>query len=192
MSLKTLPVFHTVAPDVAGVVSWVHIGDLHMTSEGEQNDLDLRAIVDRINTVFKDEISFVFLPGDVAEKGNASSYAIVHKSLDKLRAPCCAIIGDHDVHEKSFDNFLGSMWPEKHYAFESPQVRFIAMNAFDVPDPRSFAVLDEQLQWLEEQLADATARGQSKVLLLHCYPSDLKRGGERLQALIRQHEVKVV
>lgn len=38
--------------DVAGVVSWIHIGDPHMTRAGEQNDLDLEAIVNEINTAF--------------------------------------------------------------------------------------------------------------------------------------------
>lgn len=40
--------------DAAGVVSWIHIGDLHMTRAGEQNDLDLEAIVNEINTAFAD------------------------------------------------------------------------------------------------------------------------------------------
>ncbi len=31
-------------PDTAGILSWVHIGDLHMRGAGQQNDLDLRAI----------------------------------------------------------------------------------------------------------------------------------------------------
>ncbi len=49
-------------PDASGVLSWIHIGDLHMREQSQQNDLDLQAIVKRINAAFADSISFVFLP----------------------------------------------------------------------------------------------------------------------------------
>jgi len=57
----------------------------------------------------------------------------------------CAIVGDHDVHEKSFVNFLEAMSERTHYAFTIGSVRFVAMNAFDVPDPGLFVVSEEQL-----------------------------------------------
>jgi 3',5'-cyclic AMP phosphodiesterase CpdA len=43
-------------------------------------------------------------------------------------------------------------------------------------EPPSFTVSAEQLRWLEDELKQATANGQTKVLLLHCYPADLKVG----------------
>ena len=49
--------FHPNVSDAAGVLSWVHIGDLHMTKAGEQNDLDLRAIVEEINAVFANSVT---------------------------------------------------------------------------------------------------------------------------------------
>ena len=179
-------------PDAAGVVSWVHVGDLHMTRPGDQNDLDLQAIVDKINAAFADAVSFVYLPGDIADDGSRGAYAVVRQSLDRLQAPWYAILGDHDVHEKSFANFLNSMAQETRYAFTVGDVRFLALNAFDIPHPGSFAVLPQQMQWLEQQLDDATARGQSKVILLHCYPSDLKVGSEHLGDLIRKYNVKLI
>jgi Icc protein len=179
-------------PDVAGVVSWLHIGDLHMTRPVEQNDLDLQAVVDEINTAFADAISFVYLPGDIADDGSRAAYEVVRRSLDRLRVPWCAILGDHDVHEKSFVNFLDLMAHETHYAFTVGKVRFLAMNAFDIPDPGSFAVLPQQMQWLEEQFEDANARGQSKIVFLHCYPSDLKVAGKHLGDLVRKYNVKLI
>lgn len=184
--------FHPEKADAAGVLSWIHIGDLHMTRRGEQNDLDLRAIVEDINAVFAGSISFVYLPGDVADDGSRSAYGVVRESLDRLKVPWCAILGDHDVHEKSFANFLNAMSQKTHYAFTAGGVRFIAMNAFDVPEPPSFTVLPKQLRWVECQLADATEREQKKVLLLHCYPSDLKVGREELIELIRKHDVTLI
>ena len=66
------------------------------------------------------------------------------------------------------------------------------MNAFDVPDPGSFAVLPEQIQWLDRQLAEATGRGQSGLLLFHYCPSDLKLGREQVIELVRKHDARLI
>ena len=184
--------FQPKPPDDAGVVSWIHFGDLHMTRAGEQNHLDLSEIVNEVNQAFADSVSFVFLPGDVADAGSRSAYAVVRGELDRLNAPWCAIIGDHDVHEQSFANFKEAMSEQLHYAFAVGSTRFVAMNAFDVPEPASFTVSDEQLRWAEDELKLATKHGQTKVLLLHCYPSDLKVGGGEVSRLIRDYDVRLV
>jgi predicted phosphodiesterase len=184
--------FQPQPADAAGVISWVHFGDLHMTKAGEQNHLDLAEIVNEVNRVFAGSVSFVFLPGDVADDGSRAAYAVVRGELDRLNVPWCAIVGDHDVHEKSFANFLEAMSERTHYAFTVGEVRFVAMNAFDVPEPPSFTVLEEQLRWAEEELQQATTNAQRKVLLLHCYPSDLKIGGEEVSRLVRDYDVRLV
>ncbi|WP_263380754.1 metallophosphoesterase family protein [Granulicella paludicola] len=184
--------FQPQPPDAAGVISWVHFGDLHMTRAGEQNHLDLAAIVNEVNRAFADSVSFVFLPGDVADDGSRAAYAVVRGELDRLEVPWCAILGDHDVHEKSFANFKEAMSEQTHYAFTVGDTRFVAMNAFDVPEPPSFTVNEEQLRWVEDELQGATHRGQKKVLLLHCYPSDLKAGGEEVSRLVRDYDVRLI
>jgi predicted phosphodiesterase len=184
--------FQPQPPDAAGVVRWVHVGDLHMTKAGEQNHLDLAEIVNDVNRAFADSVSFVFLPGDVADDGSRSAYALVRGELDCLKLPWCAIIGDHDVHEKSFANFHEAMSEQTHYAFTVGGTRFLAMNAFDVPEPPSFTVSKEQLNWAEDELELATTNGQTKVLLLHCYPSDLKVGGDEVRRLVRKYEVSLI
>ncbi len=184
--------FQPQSPDAAGVISWVHLGDLHMTKAGEQNHLDLVEIVNEVNRTFAGSVSFVFLPGDVADDGSRAAYAVVRGELDRLNAPWCAIIGDHDVHEKSFANFLEAMSERTHYAFTVGSVRFVAMNAFDVPHPGSFAASAEQLAWVKDELQTAKDAGQTKVLLLHCYPSDLKVGRAELMELLRNFEVSLI
>jgi len=184
--------FQPQPPDAAGVVSWVHFGDLHMTKAGEQNHLDLAEIVNEVNRAFADSVSFVFLPGDVADDGSRSAYAVVRGELDRLKVPWCAIIGDHDVHEKSFENFREAMSDRNYYAFTVGGTRFVAMNAFDVPEPPSFTVSTEQLKWAEGELKLATKNGQIKVLLLHCYPSDLKVGGGGVSRLVHDYDVRLV
>ncbi len=80
----SLDSFHPNKPDVAGVLSWIHLGDLHMTVAGEQNDVDLRTMVDDINAAFSGSVSFLYLPGDVAERGDLAAYRIVRESVDRL------------------------------------------------------------------------------------------------------------
>jgi predicted phosphodiesterase len=184
--------FQPQPPDPAGVVSWVHFGDLHMTKAGNPNHLDLAEIVNEVNEAFADSVSFVFLPGDVADDGSRAAYAVVRGELDRLTAPWCAIIGDHDVHEKSFANFKEAISEQTHYAFTVGDKRFLAMNAFDMPEPPSFTVSREQLKWAEDELELATKNGQTKVLLLHCYPSDLKVGGGELSRLVRDYDVRLI
>jgi len=193
MSVTTpLSPFHPNLPDTAGVVSWIHIGDLHMTKAGKQNHLDLVSIVEEINRAFADSLAFVYIPGDVADDGSVTEYRVVREALDRLQVPWCSIIGDHDVHEKSFANYLAFMAHARHYSFEVGSDRFIALNAFDIPDPSSFCLLDEQLDWLEEELRQAEQERQSIVLLLHCYPTDLKHGGDRLRQLVKSPTVRLI
>jgi len=77
-----------------------------------------------IDASFADSISFAFLPGDIADDGSHSAYAVVRRTLDGLQVPWCAIVGDHDVHEKSFTNFIGMMSEDTQYAFTACFVRF--------------------------------------------------------------------
>ena len=46
--------FQPHSPDAAGVISWVHLGNLHMTKAEEQNHLDLAEIVNEVNRAFAD------------------------------------------------------------------------------------------------------------------------------------------
>ena len=189
---ETRNVFCPNHTDASGVVSWVHIGDLHMTDPGQQNHLDLLAIVEEINQAFAGSIAFVFTPGDVADQGSMAQYQLVRSALDQLRVPWCSIIGDHDVHEKSFANYRAYMMHARHYGFAVGSTRFLALNAFDVPDPRSFTMQPEQLHWLNTELQHAASNAESVVLFLHCYPTDLKQGGEELRRLVASPRVRLV
>jgi Icc protein len=53
-------------------------------------------------------------------------------------------------------------------------------------------VSEEQLAWVSRELQTATDMGQPKVLLLHCYPSDLKVGGAELMEVLRNFDVSLI
>lgn len=190
------PAFQPFGVSRDGLLAWIHIGDLHMVDPAVP-DLagslgDLHAIIRQLNASFAGRAGFVYLPGDNADHGDIAAYRAVREALDQLLLPWCAIVGDHDVHENSHINFLAALSHELTCSFTVGRVRFLALDAFDVPEPTSFTLLAPQLDWIEQQLAEACIEGQRAILLLHCYPGDLKQGRERLQHLIAQHRPLVV
>lgn len=187
------PIIDSLPFASSGTVSWIHIGDLHMTRFGEQNEVDLGRIVDEINSIYaKGGVDFVYLPGDIADDGSVVAYEAVRHHLDRLRIPWCGIVGDHDVHEKSFDNFRRYISKDLYSRFTIGPYRFLRLNAFSVPRPDSFTLDDDQLKWLEAELQQCENAGDRAVLLLHCYPSDLKQGGDTLKELLQRFPVLLV
>lgn len=179
--------------DVSKSISWIHIGDTHITRVGDQSEIDLGLIVDEINNVYSQGgVDFVFIPGDIADDGSAVAYRAVRAHLDRLKLPWFAIVGDHDVHERSFDNFQQHVTSELYGGFTFGQHRFLRLNAFSAAKPDSFSVHDDQLEWLENELKQCELSHMSPVVLLHCYPSDLKYGGERITDLIHRYPVLLV
>src|SRR5713226_5242839 len=179
-------------PDESGITSWVHFGDLHMTTRDEQNYRDLLSLVEEVNRLMVDSLSFAYLPGDNADHGKVEEYELVRKGLDRLKLPWFAIMGDHDVHPKSHDNFLQFMMPDAFYRFEVGSYRFFALDARACDAPRVFDISREQLSWLREELELATAAQKRSVLFLHCYPSELGKSSAPLRNLIKGYGVLLV
>lgn len=185
--------FDHLPADSSRTVSWIHIGDTHLTQPGEQNDLDLGRIVDEINQVYAGGgVDFVFVPGDIAEHGSALAYDVFRSHLDRLKLPWCAIVGDHDVQPNSFAPFRQHVSSDLTGAFSIGDYRFLRLNAFSLPRPDSFVVDEPQLTWLEHELALCQVSARKAVLFLHCYPSDLSQGGAKLAELLRQYPVLLV
>ncbi len=178
--------------DTTGIVSWVQIGDLHLTTAAEQNFGDLQDIAEQLNARFAANLSFAFLPGDHAENGRPEQYDLVRSVLDQLRLPWFSTVGDHDVHSRTFDPYCRAMLPMAHYGFEVGNCRFIALNTFCDPVPHSFAMDEQQFAFLEQELDSATSSGMNSVLLMHCYPSDLKNGYARLRELVFHYRPLIV
>lgn len=187
------PAVHTLPFPASRTVTWIHIGDTHLTVAGVQNEIDLGRIIDEANRLHACRgIDFVYVPGDIADDGSVVAYEVFRRHLDRLQLPWFGIVGDHDVHEKSFDNFRRYISDELFSAFSIGPYRFIRLNAFSEPRPDSFLVNDEQLIWLERELQQSETNGQRCVLFLHCYPSDLKRGGEEITRLLSRHAALLI
>jgi hypothetical protein len=187
---RQLPVPNLVDP--SGVVSWVHFGDLHMTTRQEQNYRDFLGLVEEVNRVMADSLNFAYLPGDNADHGAREEYELVREGLDRLRLPWFAIVGDHDVHPKSHDNVLHCMMLEAFYRFDVGSYRFLALDAFASDTPKVFDISSEQFDWLRHELQLASANQMHSVLFLHCYPSELGEFSSPLRDLIKRHGVLLV
>ena len=73
------------------VLAFAHIGDLHLTDAKQRNFLDFLAIVAQIEIECGKTIDFVVLPGDNADNGRPSQYALAATALKMLSVPVHAI-----------------------------------------------------------------------------------------------------
>jgi hypothetical protein len=178
--------------EAQAIVSWVHFGDLHMTTRDQQNYRDLLTLVDEVNSSMGLSIDFLYLPGDNADHGKAEEYEAVRDGLDRLLLPWHSIIGDHDVQPRSFNNYLSYLSQRTYYEFKVGNYQFLALNAFAAASPKPFDLQPQQLNWLEQRLAEASAKNQRSVLFLHVYPSELETAARPLSVLIQKHRVLLV
>ena len=178
--------------DQSDIVSWVHFGDLHITTRQEQNYRDFVSLIEEVNRVMAGSLNFAYLPGDNADHGAIDEYELVRQGLDQLNLPWFAIVGDHDVHPKSHDNFKRFMMPEAFYRFDAGSYSFLALDAFASDDPKLFDICEEQLEWLEQELELITAAQKRSIMFVHCYPSELRKFSSPLRNLMKMHSVRLV
>ncbi len=69
------------------ILSWLHIGDLHVTDSAGENLADLRLIVALANELADEALDFALLPGDNADDGEPDQFALVREAVAPLRLP---------------------------------------------------------------------------------------------------------
>lgn len=174
-----------------GVVSWAHIGDLHITTPEEKGYTDFQILVKQANQYLAGSVNFVFLPGDNANEGDEQEYQLIKRVTDRLQIPLVAVPGDHDAEGGGLDLFLKYMTPVPYQSFTIDGYRMIFLNALDsTPEGElGFGLSDKQKTWLTEELKAAQAAGQRVVLFQHCFPEETGSSGQELLDLIRKNHV---
>jgi 3',5'-cyclic-AMP phosphodiesterase len=81
----------TIALDETDILSWVHFGDLHITTETAKNYGDFLALISDANRHLKGGIAFAVLPGDNAENGTEEQYWLVRDAVNGLEIPLFVI-----------------------------------------------------------------------------------------------------
>lgn len=181
-------------PDRNGVLSWMHIGDLHIADTGGKNHCDLQELVAAANGNLAGATDFVVLPGDNADDGTEAQFGLVRDAIASLRLPVHILPGDHDDKPRNLDAFhraLGAKNLPK--AVTTARLRCLFRDVVSAgkggPD---FRLDDAQLAWLTTELTQADQAEQRSLIFMHTYPADLKRGTEALRALITLHRVLAV
>ncbi|TLU71731.1 metallophosphoesterase family protein [Lichenicoccus roseus] len=176
------------------VLTWLHIGDLHITAAEEQNYKDLGSIVDLANSLPQGSVDFALLPGDNADDGTPDQFRLVATEAARLRMPLHVITGDHDFKPRTLDAFYAV---PGHEAL--PKAVWMAGRRclfLDLVSAGSggldFRLGDRQLDWAEREVEQAEAAGQDVVVFMHTYPADLQEGRARISALLARPHVVCV
>ena len=189
------PAPYDAAPSVrGGVLAWLHVGDLHLTTEGAENHRDLGRIAALANALPPGSLDFAVLPGDNADDGTPEQFRLVRDALAALRLPLHVLPGDHDFKPRSLDAFYGVLGTRRlPYAESVKGHRCLFLDVVSAgtggPD---FRLGEAQLAWAERELEAAQAAGEAAVVFMHTYPADLREGGERLGKLLARPDVLCV
>ncbi len=178
----------------ADILTWLHIGDLHVIVEDRENLLAFQEITDQVSLNFKNKLDFVYLPGDVADQGTAPQYELVRQVLDRMRRPLRIIPGDHDFEPCNLDAFHGTLGAGPLPAAEmisGHRCLFLDIVSAGRGGP-DFRLGESQFSWLEAELVHADACDQPVALFMHSYPADLGPDAPRLQQLLDRHPVAMI
>lgn len=180
------------AAESPGVVSWVHLGDLHTTTGDQQDYADLQTLIRHVNESLAGSVNFAYLPGDNANDSTESQYQLIKQATDKLRVPLYAVPGDHDLKSGSLALFQKYMEAPPWRSFSTGPYHFIFLNALDASPRGGFGLSDAQIAWLKDDLKAATQANLQSVVFLHCFPSGLGNSTQTLLDLIQQHHIPMV
>ena len=98
--------------DTQQVLSWMHIGDLHLTEADQPNYRDLQKLLAEADANLAQAIDFVVLPGDNAEDGTEAQFLLVRDVIETLKIPLHILPGDHDFKSRSLRAFHVSLCEE--------------------------------------------------------------------------------
>jgi Icc protein len=172
-------------------LSWVHFGDLHITEWDEPNYADFLTLIAEANAHLTGSVGFAYLPGDNADDGERDEYILVRDAITRCELPVHAITGDHDFATGRFEYFKQDLCPTLYRSFSMYAYQLIFLNSVAEWRPPQFGLGEEQMNWLENQLAMASKSALPAVFFMHAYPSQ-HREGEALRHLIRDHRVLMV
>ncbi len=144
-----------------GVVSWVHFGDLHITTPDQQNYRDFQRIIADTNQYLKNGVNFAVLPGDNANDGTAAEYQYIRQATDQLQVPLYAVPGDHD-RKNGLALYNQYLEPVDYQSFSAGGYHFVFL------DVMGGIGADEQ-RWLTQDLDAAKVAGLKSVIVMHSY-----------------------
>lgn len=185
---------HSASAAGGRVLSWLHVGDLHLTEPDLQNHRDLQRIVALAGALPPGSLDFALLPGDNADDGTPEQFRLVRDAVASLSLPLHVLPGDHDFKPRNLGAFHGVLGARPlPYALILDGYRCLFLDVVSAgtggPD---FRLGEDQLAWAERELAAAEAADEGAVVFMHTYPADLREGAERMGALLGLPQVLCV
>ena len=177
---------------LADTISWVHFGDLHITSERETNYRDFVALIDDANAHLAGGVDFAVLPGDNADDGTEEEYRLIRRATDRLRIPLEVRTGDHDRKSGTLDAYTKVVEPRLWRTRVVGPYRCLFLNSLDGPRKEKFALGAAQIAWLQSECEAAERERQTLVLFMHPYPSEFGETSNVLRETIARYPVAVV
>jgi len=181
-----------VSDPLANTLSWLHFGDLHITTEDEQNYRDLVALVADANAHLAGHVDFAVLPGDNADDGTEAQYELIRRAIAPLQIPLEARTGDHDRKSGTLDAYQRLLEPRLWRNRIVGPYRCVFLNSLDGASKTDFDLGAEQWAWLQHECAAAVRESQTLVLFMHAYPSEFSPRAGALRELIERSPVVAV
>ena len=176
------------------MLTWLHMGDLHLTDAREPNHNELIRIIAAIERLPPGGVDFVLLPGDNADDGTPAQFQLLRDAIARLPLPLHILPGDHDYKPKTLDAFhdvLGAHPLPYSAKVKGHRCLFLDVVSAGTGGP-DFRLTDDHLDWIEREIASADAAGEEVAVFMHSYPADLTAGGARLNDLLAARHVLCV
>lgn len=169
-----------------GVVSWIHIGDMHITTADQQNYKDLQTIISHVNQYVKNGVNFTFFAGDNANDDTTAEYQLIKDAVAQLQFPYHFVPGDHDSKDGQalFKQYLSAQ-PYSSFSVGGYHFAFLDMLDANGSGGGGFGIGTTQMSWLKHDLSTAKSKNERSILFGHTYNlGSLGTSGAELQNIL--------
>jgi 3',5'-cyclic AMP phosphodiesterase CpdA len=138
-------------PPESGSFRFAFVTDMHLKTNDSRNTETLRATIRDINA--QNDLKFVIVAGDIADKGDRTSLLQAKQLLDSLKAPYYAIPGNHDTrYSHTATDAFDSVFTTHHFGFSHEGYFFVGFNTGQSNGNNRGGVNEQEFRWLKEQL----------------------------------------
>jgi len=153
------------AQDAKNPFRFALVTDTHLKQTDARNEVTLRQTVKDLNN--QNNLDFVIVAGDVADKGDRPSLLKAKQLLDSLKMPYYAMPGNHDTRYcKTTTSTFDSVFVQHHFSFTHKGYFFIGFNTGQGNSNNRGRVNPQEFNWIDKQLSKIPSQ-QPVVAITH-------------------------